>query len=132
MAGYSATPLIKKLGLKDGFHACVYHGPTYYFELLGAIPTSVDFSAKTDCDFIHAFYKERPLLERELNTHMETIKQDGMIWISWPKKASKVQTDITEDVVREAARPLGLVDVKVCAVDGIWSGLKLVIRKELR
>lgn len=80
----------------------------------------------------HLFTTERAVLERELARLMAIMDRDGMIWVSWPKKAAKMDTDITEDVIRSVALPMGLVDVKVCAVDAIWSGLKLVIRKELR
>jgi hypothetical protein len=130
-AGYSGTPLIKKLGIKEGFRLRLEHAPTHYGELLGPLPLGVE-DAPSDCDFIHAFYKERDLFADELAGLMAAIKRNGMIWISWPKKASRVLTDMTEDVVREVALPMGLVDVKVCAVDEVWSGLKLVIRKELR
>ncbi|WP_286829496.1 MULTISPECIES: DUF3052 domain-containing protein [Kordiimonas] len=131
MTGYSGTPLIKKLGIKDGFTVRFEHAPDYFGKLIGPLPTGIT-EAPVNCDFIHAFYKDRALFESELGAFMDAIKRDGMIWISWPKKASKVATDMTEDVVREVALPLGLVDVKVCAVDEVWSGLKLVIRKELR
>ncbi|MFC4349211.1 DUF3052 family protein [Kordiimonas lipolytica] len=130
-AGYSGTPLIKKLGIKEGFRVRLEHAPVHYDTLLGPLPVGVEDS-QDDCDFIHAFYKERALFAAELPSLMAAIKRDGMIWISWPKKASKVPTDMTEDVVRDVALPMGLVDVKVCAVDEVWSGLKLVIRKELR
>ncbi|SDD23693.1 DUF3052 family protein [Kordiimonas lacus] len=131
MAGYSGTPLVKKLGIKDGFTVRFEHAPSHLSDLIGPLPAGVT-EASVNCDFIHAFYKDRTLFESELGAFMDAIKRDGMIWISWPKKASKVPTDMTEDVVREVALPLGLVDVKVCAVDEVWSGLKLVIRKELR
>ncbi len=131
MAGYSGTPLVKKLGIKDGFTVLFKHAPDHLQGLIGPLPTGVTES-HTDCDFIHAFYTERDLFEADIGGFLDAIKRDGMIWISWPKKASKVPTDMTEDVVRAVALPLGLVDVKVCAVDEVWSGLKLVIRKELR
>ncbi|WP_417465961.1 DUF3052 domain-containing protein [Kordiimonas sp.] len=131
MAGYSGTPLIKKLGIKDGFRIQTRNAPAHYGELLGPLPVGVT-NAETACDFIHAFYIERSDFASEIQGLIDTIKRDGMIWISWPKRASKVPTSMTEDVVREVALPLGLVDVKVCAVDEVWSGLKLVIRKELR
>lgn len=131
MAGYSGTPLIKKLGIKDGAQVRFDHAPKHLPDLLGALPTGVT-ETSIDCDFIHAFYVERTLFEAEIGALLAAIKRDGMIWISWPKKASKVPTDMSENTVREVALPLGLVDVKVCAVDETWSGLKLVIRKELR
>lgn len=131
MAGYSGTPLVEKLGIKDGFSVQFKHAPEHLPDLIGPLPSGVTES-RDACDFIHAFYKERSLFEGEIAALMKAMKRDGMIWISWPKKASKVPTDMTEDVVRQVALPLGLVDVKVCAVDEVWSGLKLMIRKELR
>lgn len=86
----------------------------------------------SDLDYIHLFVKEKNVLEATLKASLQNIVQNGMIWVSWPKKASKIPTDITEDTIRELCLPMGLVDIKVCAVDAIWSGLKLVIRKELR
>ena len=131
MAGYSGTPLVKKLGIKDGFTVRFVHAPEHLQDLIGPLPTGVTES-QVGCDFIHAFYTERSTFEADVSGFLDAINRDGMIWISWPKKASRVPTDMTEDVVRTVALPLGLVDVKVCAVDDVWSGLKLVIRKELR
>ncbi len=131
MAGYSGTPLIKKLGIKDGMSMRFTHAPDHYTDLLGPLPVGVSF-AEEDLNFQHAFYVERADFEAELKALMNHMDRNGMIWISWPKKASKVPTTMTEDVIREVALPMGLVDVKVCAVDEIWSGLKLMIRKELR
>lgn len=132
MAGYSGTPLIKKLGIKDGMLVSFRHAPDHYRALLDGLPIGVDATATSGINFIHAFYYEKAEFERELPRLMNQIARDGMIWISWPKKASKVPTTMSEDIIREVALPLGLVDVKVCAVDEVWSGLKLVIRKELR
>lgn len=134
MSGYSGTPLAKKLGIKDGYSVYFKNPPSDYDALLQPLPTHLKVVSQLtpELDFIHFFTKQRSELERELERQLTMIKQDGMIWVSWPKKASKVATDITEDVVREVALPMGLVDVKVCAVDDIWSGLKLVIRKENR
>jgi len=134
MAGYSATPLSKKLGYKAGFRAYVKGAPDDYFELVQPLPDDVSISNRfrKDVDLCHFFTKSHRKLVSELPKLMSIIRQDGMIWVSWPKKASKVPTDISEDDIRGAALPLGLVDVKVCAVDDVWSGLKLVIRKELR
>ena len=101
-------------------------------DLLEEIPPAVKQIKTGKADFVHIFTKSRKELASELKKNMRSIEQDGMIWVSWPKKASKIQTDITEDVIREVALPMGLVDIKVCAVDDIWSGLKLVIRKENR
>ena len=133
-AGYSGTPLVKKLGIKPGFRVYVRHPPQDYLELVKPIPESVTMLKRlvNDVDFIHFFVKQRRELEKQLPKYQAKMCQDGMIWISWPKKASKVPTDVTEDVIREVCLPMGLVDVKVCAVDEVWSGLKLVIRKELR
>jgi hypothetical protein len=128
-AGYSSTPLAKKLGIKEGSVSRIVNEPPNYFQLFADWPVAVkpvkDIAVKKD--FIHFFtadakelYKELPLLKTE-------IKQGGMIWVSWPKKAAKMKTDITEDVIRDFALQIGLVDIKVCAVDEIWSGLKLVI-----
>ena len=134
MAGYSGTPLAKKLGFREGSRVRTTRVPADYDELVTPRPEGVLISPsiRTRIDIWHCFSKSRTQLGRELPRMLESIKQDGMIWISWPKKASKVATDVTEDVIRELALPLGLVDVKVCAVDDTWSGLKLVIRKELR
>jgi hypothetical protein len=134
LAGYSATPLSKKLGYKAGFRACVKSAPDHYLEIIHPLPANVAISNRfqKDVDLCHFFTMSRSKLESELPKLLGIIRQNGMIWVSWPKKASKVPTDITENVIRSTALPLGLVDVKVCAVDDVWSGLKLVIRKELR
>lgn len=133
-AGYSGTPLIKKLGIVDEMRVHLRHAPAHYLSLLGGLPASVKLTKQLrgEVDFIHLFVTERSLLETEIPLCMKQLHCDGMIWVSWPKKASKMPTDITEDVIREVILPLGLVDVKVCAVDEVWSGLKLVIRKKLR
>ena len=131
-AGYSGTPLVKKLGIKEGFKVRFINKPKNYMDLLEEIPPAVKQIKTGKADFVHIFTKSRKELASELKKNMRSIEQDGMIWVSWPKKASKVPTDITEDVIREVALPMGLVDIKVCAVDDIWSGLKLVIRKENR
>lgn len=133
MAGYSKTPLWKKLELKDGMAATVHQPPVDYFDWLADGP-DVDWTKKPDLKrpFIHLFNTSRDELAGLLGAARHTMPKDGMIWASWPKKASKVPTDITEDVIREIALPLGFVDIKVCAVSEVWSGLKLVIRKELR
>lgn len=128
-AGYSGTPLEKKLGLKSDFVIQLINPPDHYFELFQTFPTDIDVQSDTKSpkDFIHFFTKEAAELEDKLPRLKKEIKANGMIWISWPKKASKVPTDITEDTIRGAALAIGLVDIKVCAVDTIWSGLKLVI-----
>jgi hypothetical protein len=127
-AGYSGTPLTKKLGIKEGFKISLFHQPEYYFNLFTDFPADVKLiNNKSKVDFIHYFAKEEKQLQNDINKLKNQIEQNGMIWISWPKKSSKVETDITEDVVRNLALKNGLVDIKVCAVDEVWSGLKLVI-----
>jgi hypothetical protein len=140
LAGYSGTPLAQKLGLKDGQRVLFLDLP----DELEALATACAFTearrltatrigdAGTGYDLIHIFTTARAVLEELIAQLKAVIVVNGVIWVSWPKKAARVATDITEDVVREIALPLGLVDVKVCAVDAVWSGLKLVIRKELR
>jgi len=133
-AGYSGTPLAKKLGIKAGFGVLTIDPPDNYADLLEPLPTDVNLSPKftSDVDMVHLFTNSRDDLFRKLDQSRKLIKQDGSIWVSWYKKAAKLPTEITEDTIREAAFPLGLVDVKVCAIDEKWSGLKLVIRKENR
>ena len=126
-AGYSGTPLAKKLGIKEGFRISLLHQPEYYFNLFTDFPTEVKIINKSKVDFIHYFVKEEKQLIKDISKLKNAIEQNGMIWISWPKKSSKVETDITEDVIRNIALRNGLVDIKVCAVDETWSGLKLVI-----
>lgn len=131
MSGYSSTPLAKKLGLKDGIRARFVDVPETVraeIDTYGVQPAA----GGSEPEFVHIFQTERSVLHQRLTELRHEISQNGMIWVSWPKKASKVETDITEDVIRELALPMGLVDIKVCAVDAVWSGLKLVIRKELR
>ena len=134
MAGYSGTPLSKKLGIKADFRVKVRNAPDHYDDLLEPLPENVVVSSRlrAPVDLLHIFCKSRSNLESELDRGMREIRQDGAIWVSWPKKASGVFTDVTEDVVRDVALPKTLVDVKVCAVDDVWSGLKLVIRKAAR
>ena len=110
------------------------NAPGDYARLLAPLPANVVFgySVAVTTDLVHCFCDRKADLKRNLGVLRKTIKADGMVWISWPKKASKVPTDITEDTIRELARPLGYVDVRVCAVSEVWSGLKLVIRKSLR
>lgn len=134
MPGYSGTPLVKKLGIQAGYRIAVLNSPESYTDLVPDLPASVEVlsNPETGMDVIHLFTAERGKLARVLPRLQKAIRPDGMIWISWPKKASKMPTDITEDVIRQVALPLGLVDTKVCAVSAVWSGLRLVIRKELR
>ena len=135
MAGYSGTPLWKKLGYQDGTVAYVEKAPANYKGAL-ALPSEI-FVKWTErpgagIGFVHLFVNSKSQLKKRLLRFRNLMDADGIIWVSWPKKSSGVLTDITEDVVREIALPTGLVDIKVCAVDEIWSGLKLMIRKELR
>jgi hypothetical protein len=133
-AGYSGTPLWKKLGIKPNSTVLTINAPTGYRALLPGIPTGVHFATAADPPhgFVHLFVTALADLGVQLPTLKDALAPDGVIWVSWPKKASGVQTDVTEDGIRDAALPLGLVDVKVCAVDATWSGLKLVIRVEKR
>jgi hypothetical protein len=132
--GYSGTPLAKKLGIKPASRVLAINPPPGYLDLLAPLPPDVQFGKNLEptTDLIHLFCIARAELKKELTKLRKQIRPDAAVWVSWPKKASKVPTDITEDVIREVALPIGLVDVKVCAVDEVWSGLKLVIRKELR
>ncbi len=134
MAGYSGTPLAKKLGIKEGSRIFLSGAPENYWDLVVPLPADVRAVERIDrhTDLIHIFSTEQVDLASALRTALEQMRPDATIWVSWPKKASKVPTDITEDVIREVALPMGLVDVKVCAVNEVWSGLKLVVRKENR
>jgi len=128
MAGYSGTPLTKKLGIKEGFRIAVIGAPDQYFDWLPDLPeVTISTDKKEKKDFIHYFVTDRSRLVKDMYDLRHAIVPDGMIWISWPKKASKVKTDITEDTIRDIALQNGLVDVKVCAIDDTWSALKLVI-----
>ena len=132
--GYSGTPLAQKLGIKSGHTVLTLNAPDDYRTLLGD-PYDIKIIADKPAgrpDLIHLFTNSRGELARELSRLRTLIKHNGTIWVSWYKKAAKLPTEITEENIREAAFPLGLVDVKVCAVDEKWSGLKLVIRKENR
>jgi len=134
VSGYSGKALVQKLGIKSWMRVKTRNAPGRYPQLLGALPNDVVISTRLrrPVDLVHIFSIARAHLLAELRTAMQEIEQDGAIWVSWPKKASGVATDLTEDVIREVALPMGLVDVKVCAVDETWSGLKLVVRKENR
>jgi hypothetical protein len=134
MAGYSKTPLAQKLGIKPGSKVSALNAPAGYRKLLLPLPAGVTFTDKAAAGaaFVHLFVTERRVLEKELNRLRKRLDDAGVLWISWPKKSSGVPSDITEDVIREVCLPLGLVDVKVCAVDDTWSGLKLMIRREER
>jgi hypothetical protein len=133
-AGYSATPLATKLGIKPGMRSWFLGMPDDVRVEIerGAPPFERLESPEPPLDLAHIFVTSCAALDCELRMLLPLIARDGTIWVSWPKKASKVSTDITEDVIRAVALPLHLVDVKVCAVDEVWSGLKLVIRTEHR
>ena len=132
MAGYSGTPLWKKLGYKAGVSAYVEGEPNNYIFLL-TLPADVVVTwlprPKSDMEFVHLFATSASQLKSKLESVRKRIVPGGVIWVSWPKKSSGVTSDITEDTIRDLALPMGLVDVKVCAVDEVWSGLKLVIRR---
>jgi len=128
MSGYSVTSLAKKLGIKAGFHISLINAPEYYFELFTDLPADLAFNKESSqIDFIHFFTKSKHEYITLLTELKQQLKPKGIIWVSWPKKASKVDTDITENMIRNYALQIGLVDVKVCAFDEVWSGLKLVI-----
>ncbi|MEO8133239.1 MAG: DUF3052 domain-containing protein [Betaproteobacteria bacterium] len=134
MPGYSGTPLAKKLGIREGCKVLTVDAPESYRALIEPLPDGVEFVAALTAatDIVHVFTAERARLQQRLSAYRKKLRPDAAVWVSWPKKASKVPTDITDDTVRAVALPLGFVDIKVCAVDDVWSGLKLVVRKELR
>jgi hypothetical protein len=134
MAGYSGKPLAQKLGIKAGCSIFVDQAPENYRKLVEPLPAGVSIVPRLagKVDIIHVFSSEAKELAKKLKQFKKSIVENGMIWVSWPKKSAGVLTDVTEDVIRDLALPLGLVDVKVCAVDEVWSGLKLVIRRENR
>ena len=129
MAGYSGTPLAKKLGIKEGSRVHAAGAPPGYAAALEPWPAGASMVGRIDArtDIVHLFDTSRARLEKSIRAALAKLKPDGAIWVSWPKKSSRVPTDITEDTIREIALPMGLVDIKVCAVDAVWSGLKLVV-----
>jgi hypothetical protein len=135
MEGYSGTPLWKKLGYKTGTASFADGAPGNYRSLLD-LPADVTVtwlaSPRKGIAFVHVFTTEASRLSAKLRSLRTRIAPDGVVWVSWPKKSSGVATDITEDTIRKVCLPMGWVDIKVCAVDEVWSGLKLMIRKELR
>jgi hypothetical protein len=135
MAGYSSTPLWQKLGYKTGMDAYVDGGPEQYLALL-SLPADVKvrwlIRPKPGLKFVHLFATAAAGLKTRLKSYRMKIAPDGVVWVSWPKKASQVTTDIMGDRIREIALPMGFVDIKVCAVDETWSGLKLMIRRTER
>jgi hypothetical protein len=130
---YSGTPLPRKLGITESTRLVLIGAPSDYKALLGALPVGATFDARLSqrTNLVHVFVTQRDELAAQLAKLRRTLN-DAAVWVSWPKKASKVATTVTEDVIREVALPLGFVDIKVCAVSEVWSGLKLVVRKELR
>lgn len=134
MAGYSSRSLQEKLGIRPGFRLAFVHPPAGYRRTLGVLPAGVVLLDRPgrDMDLIHVFTVSQADLTSRLPQLSRRIRPDGMIWVSWPKGTSKMKTNLREDIVRAAARDSGLVDVKVCAVDDTWSGLKLVIPRENR
>ncbi|MBB4339019.1 hypothetical protein GGE56_000535 [Rhizobium leguminosarum] len=137
VVGYSGTPLVRKLGLAQGQSAALLGIPETIGDINGfdgfaSVVRALPETPGRVFDYVHLFTTERAALDAIAPALFRVLRPDGMVWISWPKKSSRVPTDITEDVLREVLLPMGLVDIKVCAVDEIWSGLKFVIRKELR
>jgi hypothetical protein len=134
MAGHSGKPLVQKLGIQPGFCIFIEGAPTAYGDIVGPLPADVTIAKrlKAPLDMVHLFATEAAGLAGKLRGCRDAIQPDGMIWVSWPKKTSGIATDLSDIVVRDTALRLGLVDIKVCAVDDTWSGLKLVIPKAQR
>ena len=133
-AGYSGTPLVKKLGIVEGSRILAVGSPSGYANVVGGLPAGAKLvtRAAPTVDIAHVFSVSRADLEKRLKALRLSLRPDAVVWVSWPKKSSRVPTDITEDVIRDVALPMGFVDVKVCAVTEVWSGVKLVVRKNLR
>jgi ABC-type lipoprotein release transport system permease subunit len=129
MVGYSSTPLAKKLGIRPGFKMLLINAPDYYFKLFTDLPSDVQLlnDKKSKKNFIHLFTKDIKTFEAHIHDLKNEIEPNGIIWVSWYKRSAKIPTDLTEDIIRNTALSIGLIDVKVCAVDNVWSGLKLVI-----
>jgi hypothetical protein len=134
VSGYSGTPLARKLGIREAHRVLLLDAPKGLARLLEPLPPGIVFADKatSSVDIAHLFVTQQEDLVKHLVSLRKKLKPDAALWISWPKKSAKVATTITEDSIREAALPLGFVDIKVCAVDEVWSGLKLVVRKALR
>ena len=130
MAGYSGTPLVKKLGVKENSEVYVYNPPKDYFDWLSPLPMGVKVKPRVmgELDFIHLFTPQLNVFKKQFLECKKHLKKNGMLWISWPKKASKMDTDLDENIIRDFGLANGLVDVKVCAVDEVWSALKFVVR----
>jgi len=133
-SGYSGTPLAKKLGIKEGMRVIALNAPAAYESWLDGLPATASVSTRLAAPIaaVHVFETKRSSLDKTLTSLRARLQPDGFVWVSWPKRTSGVKTDITEDVIRDIALPLGFVDVKVCAVTDTWSGLKLVIRRSER
>ena len=133
-AGYSGTPLARKLGITEGMVVALLGAPEDFVAQLDGLPGGVTIRTRAQghLDLAVSFQTERAVLERRLPTVLRALDRAGGLWVAWPKKASRVPTDITEDTVRDVVLPIGLVDVKVCAIDEVWSGLKVVWRRENR
>ena len=133
-AGYSGTPLAKKLGIKENTRLLPVGAPPDYAALVEPLPDGVRFDRRAGAviDIAHVFVTKRADLRSHLSRLRKALRPDAAVWVSWPKQSSKVPTDITEDTIRDVALPMGFVDIKICAVSDVWSGLKLVVRKELR
>jgi hypothetical protein len=134
MAGYTSKPVAQKLGIKPGFCIFVDGAPSAYGAMVGPLPAEVTIKAepKPSLDMVHLFATRTTGLVAKLRRYRKAIAPNGMIWVSWPKKSSGVESDLSDVVVRDTALPLGLVDIKVCAIDDTWSGLKFVIPKDQR
>ena len=134
MTGYSGTPLPKKLGIGPGTRFAIKHAPDGFAGTLAELPPDAEWrrQVRPSLDVVVAFYVRRSAMEREFAQLTRAVAPDGTVWIAWPMKASKVPTDITEDVLREVILPTGWVDTKVCAIDETWSGLRFSLRRELR
>lgn len=133
-AGYSGTPLARKLGITESSRVWVVGAPENFASLMVPLPDGAVFekAASSRTDIVHLFVTRREELAKALSLLRRKLRPDAAVWVSWPKKSSKVPTTVSENVVRDVALPIGFVDVKVCAVDNVWSGLKLVVRRELR
>ncbi len=131
MAGYSTTPLIRKLGIKSGYSILVKYEPDAYWDWISPLPEDVQVKSragKQNLDFVHLFVKDARVFEREFLKLKAALRPAGMLWVSWPKKSSKVESNLDEGIIRKFGLRNGLVDVKVCAVDEVWSGLKFMYR----
>jgi hypothetical protein len=134
IVGYSGTPLAKKLGVKESSRVLLVGAPPSFVQVLEPLPNAVQFDDKLSqaTDIVHVFATRNEALKNELTRLRKRLRSNAMVWVSWPKKAAKVPTDISENTIRQMALSLGFVDIKVCAISEVWSGLKLVIRKKLR